>query len=311
MPNQKGGIIVNGTSHNDIIGGLQPGSGNLISGNIGNGVTLAAGTGFISVVHNTIGFDKSGQPMLNTGQQLVVDPGSTNDTIIGNNLACFAAGTHITTERGTIAVESLQIGDRVRTVPNARFEPVIWIGHRRVDCQRHPHPHQVRPVRIAAHTFGRGLPRRDLFLSPDHAVFVNGVLIPVKYLINGRSIRQVAVRRVTYHHVELPGHAVLLAEGLPAETYLDVGHRDNFQNNDGGIRLFADFSGDGPDIAILREGEACAPFVVHGPELDRVRDAITAAERRIVRRPQCAGSRAKNAATHSNQSLLEPIRRVG
>ena len=311
MPNQKGGIIVDGTSHFDTIGGVQPGNGNLISGNIGNGVTLAAGTGFISVIHNTIGFDKSGQPLLNTGKQLVVDPGSTNDTIIGNNIACFAAGTHITTERGTIVVEALQIGDRVRTVPNARFEPVIWIGHRRVDCLRHPHPHQVRPVRIAAHSFGRGLPGRDLFLSPDHAVFVNGVLIPVKYLINGRGIRQMAVRQVTYHHVELSRHAVLLAEGLPAESYLEVGHRDNFQNNDGGIRLFADFSGDGPDIAILREGEACAPFVVHGPELEAVREAITAAERRIVRRPERAGSRANNAAIRGNQSILEPIRRVG
>jgi parallel beta-helix repeat protein len=310
MPNQKGGIIVDGTSHGDTIGGLQPGSGNMISGNIGNGVSLAAGTDFIQVLHNTIGFDRTGQPLPNTGKQLVVDPGSTNDVIVGNVLACFAAGTQITTERGALAVESLQIGDRVRTVPQGRFEPVIWIGHRRVDCQRHPHPHQVHPVRVAAHAFGRGLPRRDLFLSPDHAVFVNGVLIPVKYLINGRGIRQISVRQLTYYHVELPRHSVLLAEGLPAETYLDVGHRDNFQNNDGGIRLFADFSGDGPDIAILREGEACAPFVVHGRELDAVRDAITAAERRIVRRPQRAGSRAKNAATRRSQSILEPKRRV-
>jgi hypothetical protein len=299
MPNKQGGIIVDGTSHDDTIGGFQPGGGNLISGNIGNGVTLAAGTGFISVVHNTIGFDKSGQLLPNTGKQLVVDPGSTNDTIIGNDLVCFAAGTRITTERGAIAVESLQVGDRVRTVPQGRFEPVIWIGHRRVDCRRHPDPRQVRPVRIAAHSFGRGLPKRDLYLSPDHAVFVNGVLIPVKYLINGHGIRQIAVHQVTYHHVELPRHAVLMAEGLPAETYLDIGYRDNFQNNDGGIRLFADFSGDRPDIAVLREAKACAPFVVHGPEFDRVREVITAA------------ARAKNPATRRNQSILGPIRRVG
>ena len=282
-----------------------------ISGNIGNGVTLAAGTDRISVIHNTIGFDASGQLLPNTGKQLVVDPGSTNDTVVGNKLACFAAGTHITTERGTIAVESLQVGDRVRTVPQGRFEPVIWIGHRRVDCLRHPDPRQVRPVRIAAHAFGRGLPKRDLFLSPDHAVFVNGVLIPVKYLINGRGIRQMAVRQVTYYHVELPRHAVLLAEGLPAESYLDVGYRDNFENNDGSIRLFADFSGDGPDIAILREGEACAPFVVHGPELEAVRDAIIAAERRIVRRTRHAGSHVNSAAKHRNRFILEPKRHVG
>jgi hypothetical protein len=236
--------------------------------------------------------------MPNTGTQLVVDPGSTNDTVVGNIIACFAAGTRITTRRGMIAVESLQTGDRVRTMPQGRFEPVIWIGRRHVDCLRHPDPRQVRPVRIAAHSFGRGLPKRDLFLSPDHAVFVNGVLIPVKYLINGRAIRQIAARKVTYYHVELPRHAVLLAEGLPAESYLDIGYRDNFQNNNGGIRLFADFSGDAPDIAILREGEACAPFVVHGPELESVRQAIAAAERR-------------GAATRRNQSCIEPIRQHG
>ncbi len=145
----------------------------------------------------------------------MVDPGSTNDTLAGN-VACFAAGTRITTGRGAIAVESLQVGDRVRTVPQGRFEPVIWIGHRRVDCLRHPDPRQVRPVRIAAHAFGRGLPKRDLFLSPDHAVFVNGVLIPVKYLINGRGIRQIAVHQVTYYHVELPQARRALGRG-PAD----------------------------------------------------------------------------------------------
>ncbi len=104
---------------------------------------------------------------------------------------------------------------------------------------------------------------------------------------------------------------MLLAEGLPTETYLDVGYRDNFQNNDGGIRLFADFSGDGPDIAILREGKACAPFVVHGPELDRVRERSPRRSVAIVNRSQRAASRAKNAAKRRNQSILEPIRRVG
>ena len=56
-------------------------------------------------------------------------------------------------------------------------------------CRRHPRPHDVRPVRIAAHAFGLGRPRRDLRLSPDHAVFVDGVLIPVRYLLNGATVR--------------------------------------------------------------------------------------------------------------------------
>ena len=54
-------------------------------------------------------------------------------------------------------------------------------------------------------------------------MFVDDVLIPVKYLINGVTIEQVPVQEVTYYHVEVPHHAVLLAEGLPAESYLDTG----------------------------------------------------------------------------------------
>jgi hypothetical protein len=106
----------------------------------------------------------------------------------------------------------------------------------------------------------------------------------VKYLINGRSIQQIAVRQVTYYHIELRRHAVLLAEGMPAETYLEIGQRDNFENNGGGIRLFPDFSGEVGDVSMIREAKACAPFVVHGPELDTVRQAIAVSERRVRRR---------------------------
>ena len=267
LGNQAGGILIGGTSHGDTIGGA---SGNLISGNTGNGVTLLTGTDSIQVTGNAIGFDKAGQPTLpNSGQPIVVN-GSTNDTITNNQIACFAAGTRIATGHGEVAVEALSIGDCVRTVPGNRCEPVIWTGHRRIDCGRHPEPSRVRPVRISAGAFGAGLPRRDLLLSPDHAVFVDGVLIPVKHLINRRTIRQVAVRAVTYFHVELRRHAVILAEGLPAESYLDTGNRSSFAHGDV-TRLFADFGSHAQDVASIREANACAPFVVQGAELDVIR----------------------------------------
>jgi hypothetical protein len=95
-------------------------------------------------------------------------------------------------------------------------------------------------VRIAAHAFGAGRPRRDLLVSPDHAVFIDGegaapgVLIPVCYLINGATVWQEDVAGVEYWHVELPQHSVLLAEGLPAESYLDTGNRGAFANGGAG-----------------------------------------------------------------------------
>ncbi|MEJ0016336.1 MAG: Hint domain-containing protein [Acetobacteraceae bacterium] len=179
---------------------------------------------------------------------------------------CFLAGTRIATERGEVAVEDLRVGERVQVVLGGQqSEPVVWLGHRTVDCTRHPEPHKVWPVRVAAGAFGPGRPCRDLWLSPDHAVYIGDVLIPVKCLINGGSIAQVAKDEVTYYHVELPRHAVLLAEGLAAESYLDVGDRSNFANGEGAVALYPDFA------SRAWEAAGCAPLVVTGPALQAAR----------------------------------------
>jgi len=121
------------------------------------------------------------------------------------------------------------------------MKPICWIGHRTVDCRRHPRPEAVWPVRVTAGAFGDGLPCRDLFLSPDHAVFVDRVLIPIKHLINGASIARFPVDAVTYYHLELDRHDVVLAEGLPAESYLDTGNRAIFANGGGAMQLHPAF----------------------------------------------------------------------
>jgi collagen type I alpha len=177
---------------------------------------------------------------------------------------CFVAGTRIATEHGEIAIEGLRVGDRVQVLDGSS-QPVIWLGHRTVDCARHPQPRKVWPVRVAAGAFGPDQPRRDLLLSPDHALLVDGVLIPVKYLLNGVTIAQVPVLEVTYHHVELARHAILLAEGLPAESYLDTGDRTGFANGGRASELYPDLS------SVAREAQACAPLTVAGAALDAAR----------------------------------------
>jgi hypothetical protein len=52
----------------------------------------------------------------------------------------------------------------------------------------------------------------------------------VRYLLNGATVRQENVAAVSYWHVGLPAHAVLLAGGLPCESYLDTGNRAAFAN---------------------------------------------------------------------------------
>jgi hypothetical protein len=202
--------------------------------------------------------------------------GTSGFTIVNNNtiqVACFAAGTRIATETGPIAVEDLHVGDHVVTADGAH-EPIVWIGQRTVNCRTHPNPETVWPVWISAGAFGENVPVRDLYLSPDHAVFVNGVLVPVKLLINDSTIAQLKRNRVTYYHVELPRHAVILAEHLTVESYLDIGDRANFQDTTT-IRLVPDFLARlAPDTALAWETRGAAPLVMAGGALDEVRTVV-------------------------------------
>ena len=91
-------------------------------------------------------------------------------------------------------------------------------------------------MRVKVGAFGTGRPRRDLVLSPDHAVHGSAladgpaVLVPVRYLVNGATIVQEAADAISYFHVELDRHDVLLAEGLPTESYLDTANRSGPQH---------------------------------------------------------------------------------
>jgi hypothetical protein len=179
-------------------------------------------------------------------------------------IACLAAGTRIATPSGTVAVEALRAGDLVVSAFGGTVA-VKWIGFRDVACRRHPRPRDVMPVRVRTGAFGPGLPSRDLLLSPDHALHLRDALIPARLLVNGATVVQEDVEHITYYHVELPTHDVLLAEDLPVETYLDTGNRSAFANGGAAVALH-------PDFALrIWQTEACAPIVVDGPILAAAR----------------------------------------
>jgi hypothetical protein len=188
-------------------------------------------------------------------------------------IPCFAAGTRIMTTHGEIAVEELRVGDLVVTLSGkgAACKPVRWIGERRIDIATHPRPDLVRPVRIAAGAFGDRLPMRDLVVSPDHSLAIDGVLINAGKLVNGVSIApDLTARAVRYFHVELERHDVLLAEGMPAESYLDTGNRHQFGNGRPIVALHPDFA------PKQMQTHACLPFVEDGPILAAVRARLIA-----------------------------------
>jgi hypothetical protein len=181
---------------------------------------------------------------------------------------CYCAGTGILTADGRrVAVEDLRVGD-VLEVSGGVGAGIIWIGRRSIDLERHARPELARPVLIEAGALGGGLPLRDLVVSPDHAMFLDGHLIPAKALVNGFSVRQLKRRRVTYYHIELAQHAVIFAEGAAAESYLETGNRGDFENGGTAMQLHPDFA------QSLREAKGCAPFVEAGPVVEAVRRRI-------------------------------------
>jgi hypothetical protein len=182
------------------------------------------------------------------------------------DLPCFAAGTKILGLHGEVAVEDVQVGDILVTVrPGGPAQRrVIWTGRRRIESiARHPQPQLVRPVRIRAGAFAPGVPERDLRVSPHHAIYVDGALFEAVSLVNNCTIfQEYGCHTVTYHHIELDAHDVLLAEGLPAESFLDTGNRAMFAG--GAIEVLH------PDFAPRAGAGFCAPLIRAGAPLAAV-----------------------------------------
>ncbi len=207
---------------------------------------------------------------------------------------CFCRGTAILTERGEVAVEDLAVGDRVVTLSGA-LKPIAWIGFGRNLVTRANK--LARPVIVRAGALAEGVPYRDLYLTHGHALYLDGVLIPVENLVNHRSILwDEAARVVEYYHIELEDHDVVLANGAPAESYYDASNRAFFQNtrpgsapgeakptfapvlNGGevveqvwarlfrrsGGRRFAAETTDDPDLHLIANGRRLDPSTIEG-----------------------------------------------
>jgi autotransporter passenger strand-loop-strand repeat protein len=153
---------------------------------------------------------------------------STGSGTVVAEEVCFCRGTLILTEQGERPIEELQVGDRVKTLAG-NYRPVVWIGYGRTLVTRANR--MARPIVVCQGALADGVPGRDLYLTHGHALYLEGVLIPVEHLVNHRSIRWAdQIRAVEYYHLEFPAHEVVFANGAPAESYYEARNRAWFQN---------------------------------------------------------------------------------
>ena len=157
----------------------------------------------------------------------------------GGGASCFLVGTRIKTTEGEINIEELRIGDSVLTA-SGESKPIKFIGHKKISRERTgPWENGEGPVKISRFAIDGKAPHSDLYISPGHAIYIDGILIPASNLVNGVTIVADAkpeALSLTLFHVELDTYEAILAEGLAVESFL--GGDLPFDNADEYLRLY-------------------------------------------------------------------------
>jgi hypothetical protein len=141
-------------------------------------------------------------------------------------LPCFTPGTMVQTDRGEIAVEALAVGHRVLTRDRG-YQKIVWIGRQSLAVGDWPN---LAPVRIARGALGPGMPTRDMDVSPQLRLLVQGprtkllfgeieVLVPALHLVGYPGIARLEVARADYIHIMCPRHEVIWCDGIWSESF--------------------------------------------------------------------------------------------
>ncbi|MCP1201846.1 Hint domain-containing protein [Acetobacter oryzoeni] len=159
----------------------------------------------------------------------------------GSVTVCFLADSMIATPKGAVAVQDLHAGDEVLTYVDgkASVSTLSWAGM--AHCTVNPTlPDDMAgyPVRIVKNAIADGVPYKDMLLTAEHCLFFNGMFVPARMLVNGSSIfYDKSITSYTYYHIETPDHAVIMADGMLTESYLDTGNRRSFTQKGNVIQL--------------------------------------------------------------------------
>jgi VCBS repeat-containing protein len=155
---------------------------------------------------------------------------SDADRVVINIAVCVLRGTRIDTARGRVAVEALEVGDRVQTLDSG-YQPVRWLGSRRLGRRDLENAPELRPIRLARGALGAQCPDQALVVSPQHRVLVSGwkaelhfgqseVLVPAKCLVNDLDITIAHdLEDVEYFHILFDRHEIMVTNGALTESF--------------------------------------------------------------------------------------------
>jgi hypothetical protein len=211
---------------------------------------------------------------------------------------CYLRGTRIRIPEGERRIEELKIGDPIVTL-SGESKSIKWIGRQRFKKSYERWPSDFEPIRINRFALDERSPHRDLYVSPNHAIYIDGVLIPAKYLVNGLNITQCApggADIIDYLHIELFDHDVIYAEGATAETFGSLREaRDHFDNFYEYYRLYGKEDETAhPPCAPLLWGQSqlqraiqplrsmLEPWIDVRTTRDRIRDRLAARARDLI-----------------------------
>lgn len=196
------------------------------------------------------GFD--GQVQLynsDTGEYANINFTNIEASVTGPDIVlipCFTPGTLIATATGERRVEELQPGDRVITRDNG-LQEIRWVGRRDMSGAELAAAPHLRPVLIREGALGKGLPERDMLVSPQHRVLITGerpqlffeeseVLVAAKHLTGMDGVDVVDVSSTTYIHVMFDHHEVILSDGAWTESFqpgdMTLGSMDTAQRSE-------------------------------------------------------------------------------
>jgi Hint domain len=198
---------------------------------------------------------------------------------------CFLKGTRILTTSGYSKIEDLNLSDRLIMV-NGEARPVIWLGrYIHSTNERHHNSYFSRPVLFRKDSLTKRLPLRDLYLSRDHRLYINGMLVRVGEFVSAYAELDV----IEYYHLMTKGgHGVIFAEGVPCETLLpnadSVHYFEPLRSCEEGLLpvapatpyapIFDSFASGNRALILSRLRSAFSPWFDFRTKYDIMRDAL-------------------------------------